>query len=385
MSGGHGLIGTCRIVPPTASSRPRWLRRRHRRSTRRSRRSSSTRDGPLLVLAGPGTGKTTTLVEAVVARVAEGASPDEVLVLTFSRKAADELRERIATRVGRTVVEPAAHTFHGFCHARGPRRTAWPPGRQPPRLLSGAEREVRIRELLRGNAADEGLTRWPAELRPALDAARLRPRGRRPARPCARTRARRRRPRASSARSTAGPSGSRPARFLDEYLAVLEARGELDYAGLVAEATAPARRAGGRAVQPVLARSTSTSTRTPTRRRSGCCAAWPATAGCSSPSVTRTSRSTASAAPSSRTSPSSARASRAATARPAPVLSLQVCRRMGPELLERLARAGPAHPARRPHPRAQAASRPASPRAGRLGHPRDQVVSHRRRRGGRDR
>src|SRR3954467_11336153 len=68
--------------------------------------------GPLLVLAGPGTGKTTTLVEAVVDRVDRGASPDEVLVLTFSRKAADELRERIAARLGRTVAEPAAYTFH---------------------------------------------------------------------------------------------------------------------------------------------------------------------------------------------------------------------------------------------------------------------------------
>src|SRR5207302_3099992 len=112
--------------------------------------------GPLLVLAGPGTGKTTTLVEAVVARVVAGASPDDVLVLTFSRKAADELRERIATRVGRTVVEPAAHTFHGFCHAvvRGYGLAA---GATPPRLLSGAEREVRIRELLLVNPADEVL------------------------------------------------------------------------------------------------------------------------------------------------------------------------------------------------------------------------------------
>src|SRR5947199_10223856 len=73
--------------------------------------------GPLLVLAGPGTGKTTTLVEAVATRIANGADPDRVLVLTFSRKAADELRERIAARVGRTVTEPAAYTFHGFCHA----------------------------------------------------------------------------------------------------------------------------------------------------------------------------------------------------------------------------------------------------------------------------
>ena len=44
--------------------------------------------GPLLVLAGPGTGKTTTLVEAVARRVEGGLAPDEVLVLTFSRKAA---------------------------------------------------------------------------------------------------------------------------------------------------------------------------------------------------------------------------------------------------------------------------------------------------------
>src|SRR5436309_15652712 len=64
--------------------------------------------GPLLVLAGPGTGKTTTLVEAVVRRVEEGLSPDEVLVITFSRKAADELRERITTRLGRPVRGPSA-------------------------------------------------------------------------------------------------------------------------------------------------------------------------------------------------------------------------------------------------------------------------------------
>src|SRR5690606_15105413 len=41
--------------------------------------------GPLLVLAGPGTGKTTTLVESVAARVARGQDPERILVLTFSR------------------------------------------------------------------------------------------------------------------------------------------------------------------------------------------------------------------------------------------------------------------------------------------------------------
>src|SRR5437763_1100118 len=47
---------------------------------------------PLLVLAGPGTGKTTTIVETVVDRITRrGIDPERVLVLTFSRKAAEEL------------------------------------------------------------------------------------------------------------------------------------------------------------------------------------------------------------------------------------------------------------------------------------------------------
>ena len=57
--------------------------------------------GPLLVLAGPGTGKTTTLVEAVAQRITDrGIDPGRLLVLTFSRKAAQELRraDRAAAR-----------------------------------------------------------------------------------------------------------------------------------------------------------------------------------------------------------------------------------------------------------------------------------------------
>ena len=68
---------------------------------------------PLLVLAGPGTGKTTTIVETVVDRVTRrGVDPERVLVLTFSRKAAEELRERITARLHRTTREPLALTFH---------------------------------------------------------------------------------------------------------------------------------------------------------------------------------------------------------------------------------------------------------------------------------
>jgi len=55
--------------------------------------------GPLLVVGGPGTGKTTTIVESVAARVAEGADPESVLVLTFSRRASFALRNRITARL----------------------------------------------------------------------------------------------------------------------------------------------------------------------------------------------------------------------------------------------------------------------------------------------
>ena len=72
------------------------------------------RGGPLLVLAGPGTGKTTTVVEAVAARIADGLDPEQVLVLTFGRRAAAELRSRITARLGRATKEPLARTFHSY-------------------------------------------------------------------------------------------------------------------------------------------------------------------------------------------------------------------------------------------------------------------------------
>jgi superfamily I DNA/RNA helicase/RecB family exonuclease len=125
--------------------------------------------GPLLVLAGPGTGKTTTLVEAVAARVASGVDPEQILVLTFSRKAATELRTRITARLcgpGRTVREPVARTFHSYAFGVL-RRQAVHRGDQAPRLLTGAEQDVLIRELLAGDVAD-GAANWPVDLRPAL-------------------------------------------------------------------------------------------------------------------------------------------------------------------------------------------------------------------------
>ncbi len=123
--------------------------------------------GPLLVLAGPGTGKTTTIVESVVDRVARrGVEPGRILVLTFSRKAAEELRERIALRLDRTLRQPLAMTFHSYAFALV-RREFVLAGEQSPILLPGPEQLLEVRRLLRGEASD-GSDGWPERLRSAV-------------------------------------------------------------------------------------------------------------------------------------------------------------------------------------------------------------------------
>ncbi len=123
--------------------------------------------GPLLVLAGPGTGKTTAIVETVVDRIAgRGLDPGRVLVLTFSRKAAQELRARITLRLNRTTTEPLALTFHSYAYALL-RREAVLAGAEPPILLSGPEQLAEVRRMLRGEASD-GARHWPQRLRPLL-------------------------------------------------------------------------------------------------------------------------------------------------------------------------------------------------------------------------
>ena len=123
--------------------------------------------GPLLVLAGPGTGKTTTIVAAVADRIENrGIAPERILVLTFSRKAAAELRERITARLRRTTREPLAVTFHSYAYALA-RREFVLAGDEPPRLLSAPEQLLEVRRMLKGEAQDGG-ARWPERLRPAL-------------------------------------------------------------------------------------------------------------------------------------------------------------------------------------------------------------------------
>jgi superfamily I DNA/RNA helicase/RecB family exonuclease len=123
--------------------------------------------GPLLVLAGPGTGKTTAIVETIVDRIARrGLDPRRVLALTFSRKAAQELRTRITLRLNRTTTAPLALTFHSYAYALV-RRESVLAGEEPPILLSGPEQLQEVRRMLRGEASD-GARHWPQRLRPLL-------------------------------------------------------------------------------------------------------------------------------------------------------------------------------------------------------------------------
>nr|WP_215910528.1 ATP-dependent DNA helicase [Streptomyces coffeae] len=202
--------------------------------------------GPLLVLAGPGTGKTTTLVEAVARRTRDGADPERILVLTFSRKAAVELRDRMAARMGGATA-PQATTFHSFCYALVRAHQDADLFADPLRLLSGPEQDVAVRELLAGQAelAREGraFARWPDELRACLTTRGFADEVRAV---LARSRELGLGPRALGdfAERTGRPDWGAAADFLAEYLDVLDAQGVLDYAELVHRAVLLAERPG---------------------------------------------------------------------------------------------------------------------------------------------
>lgn len=80
------------------------------------REAVSYSSGPLLVLAGAGSGKTRVIAHRIAHLVREeGVSPHEILAITFTRKAAAEMRRRVETLLGSRIMGAWIGTFHSVC------------------------------------------------------------------------------------------------------------------------------------------------------------------------------------------------------------------------------------------------------------------------------
>jgi DNA helicase-2/ATP-dependent DNA helicase PcrA len=77
----------------------------------------TTIEGAVLVIAGAGTGKTTTLVHRVAYLVECGVPPENILLMTFTRKSADEMMRRAATLLDGRCERVVGGTFHSYCNA----------------------------------------------------------------------------------------------------------------------------------------------------------------------------------------------------------------------------------------------------------------------------
>src|SRR3989338_4481502 len=72
-------------------------------------------EGPLLIVAGAGAGKTKTITHRVLNLIKEGVPPQKILAVTFTNKAAKEMRERVLSLLGEeNFSTPFVSTFHSL-------------------------------------------------------------------------------------------------------------------------------------------------------------------------------------------------------------------------------------------------------------------------------
>ncbi|MET3949614.1 ATP-dependent DNA helicase [Arthrobacter sp. UYEF36] len=127
--------------------------------------------GPVLVPGAPGTGKSTVLVEAAVRRAQrDGIDPERMLILAPGRLAADSLRDRFTARLDRSLSTTPARTWasYAFDLIRRAKAEGILPLPRPPKLLSGPEQDLIIKELLEGHAQPGLELPWPEDLGAAL-------------------------------------------------------------------------------------------------------------------------------------------------------------------------------------------------------------------------
>ena len=125
-------------------------------------------DGPLLVLAGAGTGKTRVLTSRIAVKLARGeAWPSQILAVTFTNKAAREMKERIASMTGEAAEGmPWLGTFHSLC-VRILRRHAELIGLRNDFTILDMDDQIRLlKQLIQADNIDE--KRWPARQLSAL-------------------------------------------------------------------------------------------------------------------------------------------------------------------------------------------------------------------------
>jgi len=144
------------VAPATSASQPPLATSSVLDGLDPEQRAAATAPGPLLIIAGPGTGKTRTLTHRIAHQILDQGTPaEQFLAITFTRRAAQEMRDRLAALCPSQNAEPAVTTFHGLGlrilrehHAEAGLPAQFTVADDPARLaaateLTGSDREAR--------------------------------------------------------------------------------------------------------------------------------------------------------------------------------------------------------------------------------------------------